>query len=164
VDALGRAHFSCVIFDVNTFASGLFVTQSPAGADGSFYYNVPAPASKQFMVGEDNTVEIFHDKNMISADRYASSPNAGNVYVTWTVFRFSTSCGNPPNGDENFCESPISGSMSSDGGLTWSTPEKISGNAPGLCFFGDVFHGGDPNDCNFDPARTRSRCRTATYR
>jgi hypothetical protein len=40
--------------------------------------------------------------------------------------------------------------MSTDGGLTWSTPEKISGNAPGLCFFGDFFNGGAPNDCNFD--------------
>jgi len=149
-DALGRAYFSCVIFDVNSFASGLYVTQSPAAARGSFYYNVPAPASKQFMVVEDNTVEIFHDKNMISADRYHSSPNAGNVYVTWTVFRFNASCGAPPNGDENFCESPIFGSMSTDGGLTWSTPEKISGNAPGLCFFGDFFQGGAPNDCNFD--------------
>jgi hypothetical protein len=149
-DALGRAYFSCVVFDVNSFASGLFVTQSPEGADGSFYYNVPAPASKQFMVVEDNSIEIFHDKNMIAADRYRSSPNAGNVYVTWTVFRFNTSCGAPPNGDENFCESPIFGSMSTDGGLTWSTPEKISGNAPGLCFFGDFFQGGAPNDCNFD--------------
>ncbi|TML35885.1 MAG: hypothetical protein E6G24_00385 [Actinobacteria bacterium] len=150
VDAFGRAYFSCVVFDVATFASGLYVTQSPAPAGGSFYYNVPSPPSKLFMVVEDNSVEIFHDKNMITADRYRSSPNAGNVYVTWTVFRFSPNCGAPPNGDENFCESPIFGSMSTDGGQTWSTPEEISGNAPGLCFFGDFFNGGDPNDCNFD--------------
>ncbi len=150
VDAFGRAYFSCVIFDVATFASGLYVTQSPAPAGGSFYYNVPSPPSKLFMVVEDNSVEIFHDKNMITADRYQSSPNAGNVYVTWTVFRFSPNCGAPPNGDENYCESPIFGSMSTDGGQTWATPEEISGSAPGLCFFGDFFHGGGPNDCNFD--------------
>ena len=150
VDAFGRAYFSCVVFDVASFASGLFVTQSPAPAQGSFYYNVPSPPSKQFMVVEDNTVEIFHDKNMIAADRSQSSPNAGNVYVTWTVFRFSPTCGAPPNGEENYCESPIFGSMSTDGGLTWSTPEEISGTAPGLCFFGDFFHGGGPSDCNFD--------------
>ena len=150
VDAFGRAYFSCVTFDVFTFASGLFVTQSPAPAQGSFYYNVPAPPSKLFMTVEDNSVEIVHDKNMIAADRYRSSPNAGNVYVTWTVFRFNPNCGHPPNGEENFCESPIFGSMSTDGGQTWSTPEKISGNAPGLCFFGDFFNGGAPNDCNFD--------------
>jgi len=150
VDAFGRSYFSCVVFDVASFAAGLFATESPAEAKGSFYYNVPSPPSKQFMVVEDNTVEIVHDKNMTSADRYRSSPNAGNVYVTWTVFRFSPNCGHPPNGDENFCESPIFGSMSTDGGLTWSTPEKISGNNPSLCFFGDFFNGGAPNDCNFD--------------
>jgi hypothetical protein len=150
VDAFGRAYFSCVVFDVASFAQGLYVTQSPAPAEGSFYYNVPSPPSKLFMVVEDNSVEIVHDKNMIAADRYGSSPNAGNVYVTWTVFRFNPSCGSPPTGDENFCESPIFGSMSTDGGQTWSTPEKISGNAPGLCFFGDFFNGGAPNDCNFD--------------
>ena len=150
VDAFGRAYFSCVVFDVATFASGLYVTQSPAQAQGSFYYNIPSPPSKLFMVVEDNTVEIFHDKNMIAADRYQSSPNAGNVYVTWTVFKFNPNCGHPPDGSEQFCASPIFGSMSTDGGQTWSTPEEISGNAPGLCFFGDFFNGGDPNDCNFD--------------
>ena len=150
VDALGRAYFSCVVFDLASFAQGLYVTQSPAPAEGSFYYNVPSPPSKLFMTVEDNSVEIVHDKNMISADRYHSSPNAGNVYVTWTVFKFNPNCGHPPNGDENFCESPIFGSMSTDGGLTWSTPEQISGNNPQLCFFGDFFNGGAPNDCNFD--------------
>jgi hypothetical protein len=150
VDAFGRAYFSCVVFDVATFASGLFVTQSPAPAQGSFYYNVPSPPSKLFMVVEDNDIEVFHDKNMITADRYRSSPNAGNVYVTWTVFKFSPNCGHPPDGSEQFCASPIFGSMSTDGGQTWSTPEEISGNAPGLCFFGDFFNGGAPNDCNFD--------------
>jgi hypothetical protein len=150
VDAFGRAYFSCVVFDVATFASGLFVTQSPAPAQGSFYYNVPSPPSKLFMVVEDNDIEVFHDKNMITADRYGSSPNAGNVYVTWTVFKFSPNCGHPPDGSEQFCASPIFGSMSTDGGQTWSTPEEISGNAPGLCFFGDFFNGGAPNDCNFD--------------
>ena len=151
VDAFGRAYFSCVVFDVASFAAGLYVTQSPAPAGGSFYYNVPPPPrSKLFMTVEDNTIEIVHDKNMIAADRYRSSPNAGNVYVTWTVFRFNPSCGHPPTGDENFCESPIYGSMSTDGGQSWSTPEKISGNAPALCFFGDFFNGGAPNDCNFD--------------
>ena len=150
-DAFGNAYFSCVIFDVADFAAGVFVTQSPAGADGSFYYNVPSPPSKLFMAVEDNNVEIEHDKNMISADRYRHSPNAGNIYLTWTVFRFSPNCGHPPNGDENFCSSPIFGSMSTDGAKTWSTPEEISGNAPGLCFFGNFFDPSrSPSDCDFD--------------
>jgi hypothetical protein len=103
------------------------------------------------MAVEDNNIEIEHDKNMISADRYRQSPNAGNVYLTWTVFRFSPNCGHPPTGDEDFCSSPIFGSMSTDGGQSWSTPEEISGNAPGLCFFGDFFDPSrNPSDCDFD--------------
>ena len=150
-DAFGNAYFSCVVFDVASNAQGVFVTQSPHGADGSFYYNVPAPPSKLFMAVEDDSVEVVHDKNMISADRYSQSPNAGNIYLTWTVFRFGTQCGHPPTGDENFCSSPIFGSMSTDGARTWSTPEEISGNAPGLCFFGDFFDPGrNPSDCDFD--------------
>jgi hypothetical protein len=156
-DSQGRAYFSCVIFDVFSFASGLYVTQSPAGAAGSFYYNVPssiaATPTKRFLVAEDNNVAIFHDKNMISADRYKSSPNAGNVYVTWTAFRFSPNCGPQPNpgAEERYCESPIFGSMSTDGGLTFSTPEEISGNAPVLCSFGNFFNPSlSPSECNLD--------------
>jgi hypothetical protein len=151
VDAFGNAYFSCVIFNIADFAAGVFVTQSPHQAQGSFYYNVPSPPSKRFMAVEDNNIEIEHDKNMISADRYRSSPNAGNVYLTWTVFRFSPNCGHPPNGDENFCSSPIFGTMSTDGGQSWSTPEEISGNAPGLCFVGNFFDPSrSPSDCDFD--------------
>jgi hypothetical protein len=152
VDAFGNSYFSCVVFDVFTFASGVFVTQSPEPADGSFYYNVPSPPSKLFMAVEDNSSLIFHDKNMISADRYQQSPNKGNVYLTWTVFKFSPNCGAPPTPpDENFCSSPIFGSMSTDGAKSWSTPEEISGTAPGLCFFGNFFDASrNPSDCDFD--------------
>lgn len=148
VDSRGRAYFSCVIFDVFSNASGLYATQSPRGANGSFYFNVPssitANPTKQFLVVEDNSFFVFHDKNMIAADRYASSPNRDNVYVTWTVFKF-----NQPSG--TFSESPIYGSMSTDHGLTFSTPEEISGSSPTLCFFGDFFTPGlDPHKCNFD--------------
>ena len=47
--------------------------------------------------------------------------------------------------------SPIYGTMSTDHGLTWSTPEEISGTSPTLCFFGNFFTPGlDPHKCNFD--------------
>ena len=111
-------------------------------AKGSFYYNVPSPPSKMFMAVEDNRHEIEHDKNMISADRYRQSPNAGNVYVTWTVFRFSPNCGHPPTGDENFCSSPIFGSMSTDGGQSLVDARGDQRHAPGLCFFGNFFDPG----------------------
>jgi hypothetical protein len=140
MDALGRGYYSCVVFDVASDASGLYVTQSPDGAGGSFFFNW---TGRQFTVVEDNSPLVFHDKNMISADRYASSPNKGNVYVTWTVFRFSAAGG--------YQQSPIFGSMSTDGGRHFSTPEDISGTSDTLCFFGNAFDPTlSPNKCDFD--------------
>src|SRR5919197_2573814 len=40
-DSQGRGYFSCVLFDIRDNASGLYVTESPAGAKGSFFFNVP---------------------------------------------------------------------------------------------------------------------------
>jgi hypothetical protein len=140
MDAFGRGYFSCVVFDVASNASGLYVTQSPQGAGGSFFFNWTA---RQFTVVEDNSPLVFHDKNFVAADRYGSSPNKGNVYVTWTVFRFS------PAG--NYQQSPIFGSMSTDGGRHFSTPEEISGSSDTLCFFGNFFDPTlSPSKCNFD--------------
>src|SRR2546423_5652350 len=51
MDALGRGYFSCVTFDVASNASGLYVTQSPPGADGSFFFNW---TGRLFTVAEDN--------------------------------------------------------------------------------------------------------------
>ena len=149
-DSQGRAFFSCVIFDVFSNASGLFVTQSPLGAQGSFFFNI-STFGRNFMVAEDNNATIFHDKNLIAADRYPSSPNRDNVYVTWTVFNFSPTCGHPPDGTENYCSSPIFGSMSTDHARTWSTPEEISGTSAALCSLGDFFDPTrSPNACDFN--------------
>jgi hypothetical protein len=149
-DSRGRAYFSCVTFDSNTNASGLFVTASPAGARGSYFFNIdtgtqPAnrPIGRKFKVVEDNSPFVFHDKNFIAVDSFRSSPNRDNVYVTWTVFR--------ADAQGNTLRSPIFGSMSTDGAQTWSTPEEISGNSATLCFFGNAFDPTQsPNQCNFD--------------
>jgi len=152
VDSSGRAYYSCVVFDVASNASGVFVTQSPQGAQGSFYFNVPSPPSKRFMAVEDDSGLILHDKNMIAADRYKSSPNRDNVYLTWTVFKFGANCAGGTDTAPAYCQSPIFGSMSTDHGITWSTPEEISGaGAPGLCQFAhDQDPTAGPNDCDFD--------------
>lgn len=159
-DSQGRAFFGCVVFDVFSNANGLIVTQAPAGAGGSFYDNVPdhnysvdasgnlvATGGRHFIVAEDNNGAVLHDKPFLVADLYPKSPNRDNVYVTWTVFKFDARC--VAGGGQ--CESPIYGSMSTDHGLTWSTPEQISGFSTSLCSFGN---GLDPNlpfnDCNFD--------------
>ncbi len=147
-DSVGRAFFSCVLFDAHTDASGLYVTSSPQGAGGSFYNNIAA-AGRNFVVVEDNDPRVFHDKNFIAADYFANSPNRDNVYVTWTVFRFEEACVRPGN-TAGYCSSAIFGSISTDHALSWSTPEEISGRSP-LCIGGNTFDvTRNANDCNFD--------------
>jgi len=147
-DSQGRGYFSCVAFDINSDASLLYVTQSPLGAGGSFFFNISV-SGRRFIVTEDNSPEVLHDKEFIVADNFTGSPNRDNVYVTWTAFRFSPNCGPQPNptAEERFCSSPIFGSMSTDHGFTWSTPEEISGASP-ICFFGNLF----------DPTRSFTAC------
>jgi hypothetical protein len=141
-DSAGRGFFSCVAFDINSNASLLYVVASPLGADGSFFFNI-ATAGRNYIVVEDNDPTVFHDKPFITADVYAGSPNRDNVYATWTVFNLTPTGG--------YRSSPIYGSVSTDHGRTWSTPEEISGRSSTLCFFGNFF---DPtrnmNDCDFD--------------
>jgi hypothetical protein len=140
-DSQGRGFFSCVAFDVASNASMIWVTNSPKGADGALFFNVPITGPR-FIVAEDNDPQVAHDKEWIAADHFASSPNRDNVYVTWTVFKF--------NADGSYQQSPIYGSMSTDHARTWSKPQEISGVAPGLCFFGDLLGGSNPSACDFD--------------
>ena len=143
-DSQGRGFFSCVALDVNSNASMLYVVQSPLGAQGSFFRNIDA-ADRRFIVVEDNNADVSHDKPFTAADIFPGTPNRDNVYVTWTVFRFG--CG--PGG--GYCSSPIFGSMSTDHGVHWSTPEAISGNSATLCFFGNAFNPSEnPNACDFN--------------
>ena len=151
-DSQGRGFFSCLAFDIVTDASLLYVTQSPQGAKGSFFFNLSS-FSRPFVVAEDNNPAVFHDKEFIVSDTNPRSVNRDNVYVTWTVFRFSPKCGPQPNpdGTERYCSSPIFGSMSTDHGLHWSTPELVSGTSDALCFFGNFFDPTqNPHACNFD--------------
>jgi hypothetical protein len=150
MDSRGRGFFSCVTFDVASNASMVYVTQSPRGAKGSFFYNLGTggPDDRNFVVAEDNSPLVFHDKEFIAADSFKRSPNRDNVYVTWTVFRFDPSCRGGTPDVPAFCRSPIFGSMSTDHGFTWSTPEEISGANAQLCFTGNFF----------DPSRPAAEC------
>ncbi|WP_438039089.1 hypothetical protein [Sorangium sp. So ce128] len=147
-DSQGRAFFGASAFDAapEIFASMIFVTSSPLGAKGSFFLNIPED-SRDFIVAEDNSSAAFHAAPSIAADRYPSSDGRDNVYVTWVVV--DATCG---ESREEYCESPVYGSMSTNHGRTWSTPELISGRNAELCAAGDTFTG-DPDDtdaCNFD--------------
>jgi hypothetical protein len=139
-DSAGRAYFTCIAFDVNDAATMMFAAQSPVGAQGAFFLNI---TGRSFVVAEDNNPAIAYDKPFNVADTFAGSPNRDNVYVTWTIFRFDC-----PSG---FCSATIFGSMSTDHGVHWSTPEEISGSSPTLCFLGNFFDSRrDPHSCDLD--------------
>jgi hypothetical protein len=152
-DSRGRFFYTCVGFDIASNAGLAFVVPSPPGAKGSYFDQVPAPeglsapyTGREHIIAEDNSAAASYDAPKVAADAFVGSPNRDNVYFTWTVFDFS--CG--PNQDE-YCESPIWGSMSTDHGFTWSTPEKISGINPAVCTLGNSFNPDlDPGSCNLD--------------
>ncbi len=149
-DLQGRAFYSAIIFDrAADFGSAVVVSQSPPGAGGSFYADIPQ-LSRRYVVAEDNSPAAQHDKQFVTADVSPTSPNKNNVYVTWTVFRSSDQCF--PLNQLSTCESPIWGSMSTDHAQTWSTPELISGTSDALCFGSNIFITGTftGNACNLD--------------
>lgn len=144
-DSRGRGFFTCIAFDIFSNATLIYATQSPIEAQGSFFFTLDM-SGRNFIVDEENDPRASLDKPFIVADTFKHSPNRDNVYATWTVFNFS--CG--PN-TNNYCSSTIFGSMSTDHGLTWSTPEEISGTSSTLCFFGNLFDPSrSPNACDFD--------------
>jgi hypothetical protein len=131
----------------------VFVVPSPPGAKGSYFDQVPAPfglsapqTGREHVVAEDNSPKASYDGPKLAVDSYQQSPNSDNVYSTFTVFDFT--CG--PNHDE-YCRSPIYGSMSTDHGFTWSTPELLSGASDRLCVLGDVNNPSlNPHACNMN--------------
>jgi hypothetical protein len=96
----------------------------------------------------DNPVS-FNDKIAIAVDANASSPNFGNVYVSWTLFT-----GNPTLnfGESNtFSPEPIVIARSTDGGTSFSKPVRLTqaanngsvggrqGSSPEVAPNGDVY-------------------------
>ena len=140
-------------FDIATNASLVFAVPSAINAKGSYFDQVYPPyglvagvSGREHIVAEDNDPAAFADGPKIAADDYPNSPNRDVVYETWT--NFDQSC--PPE-EFGYCESPTYGSMSTDHGFTWSTPETISGANPDICQFGDYFNPDlDPASCNFN--------------
>jgi hypothetical protein len=142
-DGTGRAWYSCVLFDVNTNASGLAVVPSTPGLKGSAYANVSTGASP-YVVAEDASGANFYDKEFIAGDQ---RPGSTNVYVTFTDFQSSPSC-KRSNNRSGFCASPIY--ISKWTGSAWTTPLQISGQGS-MCSTGNSFDkSAAANACNFD--------------
>jgi hypothetical protein len=153
-DADGRAFYTCVAFDIASLANLLFVTPSPVGAKGSEFDQVPPPfglaapfySGREHIVAEDNNPAASYDGPKVAADAYDDSPNRDNVYSTFTVFDFT--CGAT---HDQYCSSRIFASMSTDHGVTWSTPQAISSAKRGICELGNsVDPSVSPASCNFN--------------
>ncbi|BCT75334.1 hypothetical protein SCMU_11760 [Sinomonas cyclohexanicum] len=141
----GVAWYSCVLFDVNSNASGLFAVPSTAALKGSAYANVPAGASK-YVVAETNDGHTFYDKQFMAGD---PRPGAKSVYVTFTVFTSDQKCstGNNPGA---YCSSEIFYSKWDGAAQKWSPIANVSGSSP-LCTGGNTFNKKAAADaCNFD--------------
>ncbi len=125
-DATGRAYF------VNlgdhegqgfAFTNVSIIVQS--SDDGGLNWTDPVTIAKgQGAVAARVQTVVFNDKPWGVADTSAASSFMNNVYVTWTRFLFR---------NNQYVESPIFFSRSTDGGVTWSTPIEISGSSNTLC-------------------------------
>jgi hypothetical protein len=114
-DADGRAILCYIAFDKlgttnywghNATRNGIFVRRSP---DGGATWESEAHA----VISHPTEPGIpFEDKPYIVADVQPRSPYRGNLYVGWTQFTLANSV--------------MLLSRSSDGGITWSSPTKIS--------------------------------------
>lgn len=146
------AWYSCIVFDINSNASGLFASPSTAGLKGSAYANIGAGASR-YVVAETADGHTFYDKQFI-----AGAPD-GSVYVTFTRFLSDQKCstGNNPGA---YCSSEIFLSKwdptakfgtETTGHGAWSTPISISGASKALCVGGNANDNkADPTACNFN--------------
>jgi hypothetical protein len=152
-DSRGRAFYTCVAFDRVQIPDLVLVLPSPPDAKGSYFDQlyppfgiVPGTTGREHIVAEDNSLAAEYDGPKVAADAFAHSRNRDNVYSTFTNFDFT--CGAT---HDQYCESPIYGSMSTDHGTTWSTPQRISGDNPAICQNGNAFHPRlSPSACNLD--------------
>jgi hypothetical protein len=155
-DSRGNLYYTAIGFDAfqDPFG-GLFVWKSNSCLKGSALHTPGSGSCNPFTppisataipirTNFDNPA-LSDDKNLMAADYFEGSPFKDNVYVTWTLFDFS--CG--PTEDQ-YCESPIFFSRSTNGGVNWSRPVEISGRNPEICDFGNLFDRDERRgSCNF---------------
>jgi hypothetical protein len=106
----GTLYYSALVYDFsfpNRTPSGVAVASS---RDGGATWNTPV------MVHYEDANTFFNDKEWIAAGA------GGNVYVTWTLFKFNL-------GQGGYISSKIVEAVSHDQGATWSDPIAVSDSA-----------------------------------
>lgn len=120
-DSEGYAYYACLQFnrgvtsDLGGDHSGIFVYRS---ADGGASWTFPGDP----VVVDDGLGDVgLNDKEWMTVDTSSESAFQDQIYVTWS--RYSA----------DFTAAVINESHSSDHGVTWSAPQKISGFDTDLC-------------------------------
>ena len=132
-DSQGSSYIGGMVFNTPNPGSAIVVARSNAGIHGAFFHSPDAAGGFQEyralplgVVANDVKGTIFNDKPTLLGDSHPASPKRDNVYVTWTKIK-------PEIDDGTRTVSPIMFSESTDGGVTWSPEEEISGEAEGVC-------------------------------
>jgi hypothetical protein len=102
----GTVYFVCLGFDRSYQRSALLITHS---SNGGVTWSTPTA------IVQSTTINLFHDKEMLTIDTHPGSPHFGTLYVEWTEFL------------NNLTSARIVISRSTDGGATWSAPAILSG-------------------------------------
>jgi hypothetical protein len=87
--------------------------------DGGMSWSAPVVATNR-----DNKV-AFNDKIALWADANPSSPNFGNVYVSWTLFKGTGNFGE----SNTFSPEPITFTRSTNGGLSYENSQRLTQSA-----------------------------------
>jgi hypothetical protein len=98
-----------------TDTNGIFVSYS---TDGGVTWSLPYPVD--LFLNTPGNPGPFTDKCYIAVDNHPASPNAGNVYITWQRDNI-----NGVNSDVYF-------SASYDGGISFTSPQRISSLPPNM--------------------------------
>jgi hypothetical protein len=105
----GTLYFSSLVYNLN------FLNRTPSGVAVASSRDGGATWSAPVMVHYEDANNFFNDKEWITAGA------GGDVYVTWTLFKF-----NKPHG---YISSNIVEVVSHDHGATWSGPIAVSDSA-----------------------------------
>jgi hypothetical protein len=105
----GTLYYSALVYDFS------FPNRTPSGVAVSVSHDGGSTWSAPVMVHYEDANNFLNDKEWIAAGA------GGNVYVTWTLFKF-----NKPHG---YISSNIVEAVSHDYGATWSSPIAVSDSA-----------------------------------
>jgi len=124
----GTLYYSALVYDFS------FTNRTPSGVAVAVSHNGGATWSNPVMVHYEAANTFFNDKEWIAAGP------GGDVYVTWTLFKFN-------RGQGGYISSKIVEAVSHDYGASWSSPIAVSdsthpfdqGSSPAVAPDGTVY-------------------------